>query len=271
MCIRDRSRSTPSSAGWVARWPRCSRSTGRRSSTGSGSRMWTSSRERTTPCSTSTASLRPAWPSRCARSWAPAEPLGAPPPSARGAARRARGPLGLGRRVLPRVDQARADVVEVVAQRGHHELGVALAYGVQYRRMAVGRPLCIGPRRHERDVRPRERLQRAPDSLEGAVADVRFHGRVIEMAGNGTLERVWRSLEPFSRTYITLVAPGADAQWTADRHAPVLDAIRQRDPELMVAALRHHFDDISARLVDAWQDPPAEPERTPGAPRRAAR
>ena len=41
-----------------------------------------------------------------------------------------------------------------------------------------------------------------------AEADARFHGRIVELADNGTLERVWRSLEPFSRTYITLVVPG---------------------------------------------------------------
>ena len=149
------------------------------------------------------------------------------------------------------------------------------AYAVRFALESLGARLAV-PRMTDDDVAELEALgaemQRAAaddDRHAVAVADVRFHGRVIEMTGNGTLERVWRSLEPFSRTYITLVAPGADAQWTADLHAPVLDAIRQRDPELMVAALRHHFDDISGRLVDAWQDPPTEPERTPASPRRA--
>lgn len=149
------------------------------------------------------------------------------------------------------------------------------AYAVRFALESLGARLAV-PRMTDDDVAELEALgaemQRAAaddDRHAVAVADARFHGRVIEMTGNGTLERVWRSLEPFSRTYITLVAPGADAQWTADLHAPILDAIRQRDPELMVAALRHHFDDISGRLVDAWQDPPTEPERTPASLRRA--
>ena len=37
-----------------------------------------------------------------------------------------------------------------------------------------------------------------------ATADASFHGRIVEIAGNATLERVWRLLEPFSRTYITI-------------------------------------------------------------------
>ena len=66
-----------------------------------------------------------------------------------------------------------------------------------------------------------------------AVADASFHGRIVQLAANHTLERVWRSLEPFSRTYLTLVVPGSDAQWTADLHTPILRALEQRDPELV--------------------------------------
>ena len=71
-----------------------------------------------------------------------------------------------------------------------------------------------------------------------AEADARFHGRIVELAGNGTLVRVWHSLEPFSRTYITLVVPGADPQWSADLHAPILAALERRDTEAVVEALQ---------------------------------
>ena len=66
---------------------------------------------------------------------------------------------------------------------------------------------------------------RAGDSHAVAEADARFHGRIVEIADNGTLGKVWRSLEPFSRTYITLVVPGADPQWSADLHTPILQAL----------------------------------------------
>ena len=87
-----------------------------------------------------------------------------------------------------------------------------------------------------------------------AVADASFHARLLQLAHNITLERVWRSLEPFSRTYITLVAPGADAHWTADLHPRIIAALRTRDPEAVVVALRRHFDEASAHLADGWQD-----------------
>ncbi len=106
-----------------------------------------------------------------------------------------------------------------------------------------------------------ETIQRAAgegDRHEVAVADAAFHARLLHMAGNATLERVWRSLEPFSRTYITLVAPGADAHWTADLHPQVIAALRTRDPEAVAAALRRHFDLASAHLADGWQDPAPE-------------
>lgn len=108
------------------------------------------------------------------------------------------------------------------------------------------------------------------DRHEVAVADARFHARLLALARNATLERVWRSLEPFSRTYITLVAPGANAHWTADLHPAILRALRTRDAEQVVAALRRHFDEASAHLAGGWDDvQPASAEPARAAGRRA--
>jgi len=95
-----------------------------------------------------------------------------------------------------------------------------------------------------------------------AEADASFHGRIVELADNGTLERVWRSLEPLSRTYITLVIPGADPQWSADLHTPILAALEQRDPEAVIEALQRHFDEVSDNMARRWpdDDPPAAAE-----------
>jgi DNA-binding GntR family transcriptional regulator len=90
---------------------------------------------------------------------------------------------------------------------------------------------------------------RAGDGHAVAEADARFHGRILELGDNGTLARVWRSLEPFSRTYITLVVPGADPQWSADLHVPILEALGQRDVEGVVAALERHFVEVSANMA----------------------
>lgn len=97
---------------------------------------------------------------------------------------------------------------------------------------------------------------RRGDGHAVAEADARFHARIVELADNGTLEKVWRSLEPFSRTYLTLVVPGADPQWAADLHAPILAALGRRDTNGVVAALERHFDEVSDNMARRWPDDP---------------
>jgi DNA-binding GntR family transcriptional regulator len=87
-----------------------------------------------------------------------------------------------------------------------------------------------------------------------AEADARFHGRIVELADNGTLEKVWRSLEPFSRTYLTLTIPGADPRWSAELHAPILDALQRRDPDGVVAAIQRHFEEVSDNMARRWPE-----------------
>ena len=139
------------------------------------------------------------------------------------------------------------------------------AYAVRYELEALGARLGV-PRMTDADLAELEGLgeamQRAAavgDRHEVAVADAAFHARLLHLAGNATLERVWRSLEPFSRTYITLVAPGADAHWTANLHPAILEALRGRVPERVVEALRRHFDEVSTHLADGWLDAGDEP------------
>jgi len=151
------------------------------------------------------------------------------------------------------------------------------AYAVRSQLESLGARLGI-PRMTDRDLAEIEALhatmQRAAetgDRHEVAVHDAAFHARLLALAGNRTLERVWQSLEPFSRTYITLIAPGADAKWTADLHPRILAAVRTRDPEAVAAALRHHFDEASAHLAAGWQpDDEAAGVRARSAGRRPA-
>lgn len=85
-----------------------------------------------------------------------------------------------------------------------------------------------------------------------AAWDARFHGRILEIADNHTLQGVWRSLEPFLRTYITMAVPGADPQWAADLHEPILVALRSGDAEAAVAALEEHFLAAGTNLAERW-------------------
>lgn len=112
------------------------------------------------------------------------------------------------------------------------------------------------------------RAARAEDPRAEAMADALFHGRLIELSGNATLQRVWRQLEPVSRTYLTLVIPGADRHRIADVHQPVLDALRHRDAAGATEALDRHYMVLGAMLTELWTAAPTGlapllAERTP--------
>ncbi len=140
------------------------------------------------------------------------------------------------------------------------------AYAVRASLEALGVRLGV-PRMTDADLAEIEALMtamgraaEAGDRHEVAVLDAAFHARILRVAENATLERVWRSLEPFSRTYITLVSPGADAGWTAGLHTQIVEALRTRDAAAVEAALRNHFAEASAHLASGWAraDPAAD-------------
>ncbi len=134
------------------------------------------------------------------------------------------------------------------------------AYEVRAELEALGARLGV-PVMTDGDLAGLERLMAsmqdaadAGDRHEVALRDAAFHAALLHLSGNATLERVWGSLEPFSRTYLTLVAPGADAHWTAGLHPPIVEALRRRDPAAVDEALRRHFAAASEHLLDGWRD-----------------
>lgn len=134
------------------------------------------------------------------------------------------------------------------------------AYAVRSTLEALGARLAV-PRMTDDDLAELaghlEAMRVAARNDDGralAEADARFHGHIVELADNGTLEKVWRSLEPVSRTYITLVIPGADTQWSANLHAPILAALERRDTDAVVDALQRHFDEVSENMARRWPD-----------------
>lgn len=165
-------------------------------------------------------------------------------------------------------------IVEIAAFRGARvrrptAAELLEAYGVRTVLESLGARLAVA-RITARDldelqglIDEMEQSARDGDTHAEAAADARFHGRIIEIAGNATLERVWRSLEPFSRTYITMIVPGVDLRRFPPLHPPILAALRARDPELAAEALRRHFNDAGAMLAQHWPDVgPPSPDGT---------
>ena len=143
------------------------------------------------------------------------------------------------------------------------------AYVVRSAIETLGAKLAV-PRLAEEDIEELVALgekmkdaAKAGDGHKVAEYDVNFHGRIIELSGNRTLLRVWRSLEPFSRTYMTLVMPGADPEWSALLHAPIVDSLRRKDVRGVVRALESHFAEVRDVVARRLSEPPAKAGSVP--------
>jgi DNA-binding GntR family transcriptional regulator len=82
---------------------------------------------------------------------------------------------------------------------------------------------------------------RRGDAHDQSLANASFHATIVHAAGNATLERQWSLLEPYSRTYISVSQPGLDLLALSERHVPILDALRARDPDAAAAAMHRHL------------------------------
>jgi DNA-binding GntR family transcriptional regulator len=138
------------------------------------------------------------------------------------------------------------------------------AYAVRVALETLAARLAI-PRMTDADIAELERYgavmeaaAAADDGHAVSESDARLHSRIVELSGNRTLQRTWRSLDPHSRTYLSFIVPGADPAWSAHLHTPILDAIRQRDIEAAVAALESHFAEAAENMARRWPDDRAD-------------
>jgi DNA-binding GntR family transcriptional regulator len=114
-------------------------------------------------------------------------------------------------------------------------------------------------------IREMQDAAQAGDAHAEAAADAAFHGAIVRLSGNRTLERVWRTLEPFSRTYVTILTPGADRRSIADQHEPVLEVLRGGDPDLVAQVLHRHFENAAAIVATMWSSEAPGTERADAA------
>ncbi len=81
--------------------------------------------------------------------------------------------------------------------------------------------------------------------------DVAFHRLIVEASGNRVLFETWLSLGIEARTIVTALRTGLDGHEIAERHRPVLEALRARDPELAGTTLRRHVEQFGELLKGA--------------------
>ena len=105
----------------------------------------------------------------------------------------------------------------------------------------------------ERHLGAMEKASAAGDRHEQVSSDVEFHRTIIEASGNSILGDVWLSLRVEGRTMITSLRAGIGLEEIAAIHEPILAAIRAKDPDAAVAAMRRHFDVLRSMLDEEPQ------------------
>lgn len=91
---------------------------------------------------------------------------------------------------------------------------------------------------------------RRGDAHGQSQANASFHATIVRAARNVTLERQWALLEPFSRTFLTVSQSGLDLLALSERHIPILDALRARDPDAAGDAMHQHLMDAAELLKE---------------------
>jgi DNA-binding GntR family transcriptional regulator len=140
---------------------------------------------------------------------------------------------------------SKSELVEAMEVRAELE---ALAAKQAATRLTAG---CLAELRAL--IEEMHRLAELGDAHAHALNNTEFHATVMRAAGNRTLERTWSMLEPYARTYVTAMVPGADLVWLGDRHIAIVDALEAKDPERAAETMREHAREAE-RLVLAMDE-----------------
>jgi DNA-binding GntR family transcriptional regulator len=76
-----------------------------------------------------------------------------------------------------------------------------------------------------------------------ADADHNFHNAIVKVSGNRMLEHMWQTMRLSITTCLTHSLTHRSLVEIAERHVPVLEALRSRDPDRAEAAIRRHIEE----------------------------
>jgi DNA-binding GntR family transcriptional regulator len=87
-----------------------------------------------------------------------------------------------------------------------------------------------------------------PDLL--TELDTRFHEFICESSGHGLLLRTWQGISPLNWTMMTVIRlKDRNLRELAERHRPIVAALRARDPEAAELAIREHVLVLGEKVV----------------------
>jgi len=107
-------------------------------------------------------------------------------------------------------------------------------------------------------VEAMRRATRDRDPAAEAAADAAFHSTIVSAAHNSVLARQWEQLLPNARTLLSLTLPASPQGDLADRHLPILEALRGHDADGAQAAMRGHLADVAERMRPLTSNPTQE-------------
>ena len=89
-------------------------------------------------------------------------------------------------------------------------------------------------------------------------ADIEFHRTILKASGNRLLFQMWESTRLSSSSYLSISLVPKSLMELADRHLPILDALRAADPAAAESAMRQHIEDLAVLIVSGTPDDGAD-------------
>jgi len=116
--------------------------------------------------------------------------------------------------------------------------------------MAAGR---VGPEHFaqlDAELQAMRAAARTSDQHGLLVHDARFHELIVEAAGNEILLDAWSGLRIEAFTLVSVITSHLDLVAIANTHQPILDALRQGDPDLAGKVIKDHILAFGDLLTD---------------------
>jgi GntR family transcriptional regulator, transcriptional repressor for pyruvate dehydrogenase complex len=122
------------------------------------------------------------------------------------------------------------------------------------RHIEVALATLAAQRRNEEDLRELRRLLRQMEEAgsddEFIDADMAFHLRLADAAGNSVLSGILTNIRSLIQVWITRVTYAADSVVPSyQEHVPIMEAVEAEDPAAAAAAMAAHLDSAGAKLA----------------------
>ncbi|MCC7043151.1 MAG: GntR family transcriptional regulator [Acidobacteria bacterium] len=131
---------------------------------------------------------------------------------------------------------------------------------------------AAGLKRLENLITSMQKSAARGDTRAAIADDFAFHLTVVEASGNWLLKQFWERMRLATTTFLTVSRSHHPLAEIAERHTPVLEALRARTPEAAERAMRRHIEEPGEWLRQALEEPVPEKVARPAAkPAKQAR